>query len=181
VTEYGAEQMTAGFRSMHMLAGLVRRGGRPVPVAPTIALRHGEKQFGWLPVTINGRERRVVVITNLRLIVGEESIPLWAITAIRPISGEWSVSLSVRGHAEPLVLAGPWVPWMSVVLCAELYGAAWPPGFAPLTKIPGPRQTSAATARQTTAGVPRRTRAGGPRHVAASRGKQRSIARENCR
>lgn len=128
--EYGAEQLTAGFRSMQMLAGLVQRGGRPAPVAPTIALRAGEKQYGWLPVTVDRRHRKVAVITNLRLIAGDE-VPLWAITRIRPVAGEWSVAFEVRRRDEPLLLSGPWVPWLSVVVCAELYGSAWPPAVVP--------------------------------------------------
>src|SRR5690242_17479003 len=113
---------------MTMLTALVGRGGRPAAVAPTIALRAAEKQYGWLPVTVDGRERRIAVVTNLRLMIaGEAEIPLSAITAIRPGVEPWSVALTVRG--QDLELSGPWVPWMSVVLCAELYGTAWPPGF----------------------------------------------------
>ncbi|MBU2667781.1 hypothetical protein KOI35_30140 [Actinoplanes bogorensis] len=126
---------------MTMLTALVRRGGRPAAVAPTIELRAAEKQYGWLPVTVNGGERRIAVVTNLRLIVGDE-IPLWAITAIRPGAMPWSVALEVRGRDVPLVLSGPWVPWMSVVLCAELYGTAWPPAFAPVATVPAPRRTA---------------------------------------
>ena len=140
MTEYDAEQLTAGFRSMTMLTALVGRGGRPAAVAPTIPLRAAEKQYGWLPVTVDGRERRMAVVTNLRLLItGEAEIPLRAITAIRPGAEPWSVALCVRGR--DLVLSGPWVPWMSVVLCAELYGTAWPPAFAPLTAVPAPRRT----------------------------------------
>lgn len=123
--EFDAEQLSAGFRARNMLAGYVRRGGRPKAVAPTIPLRAAEKQYGWFPVTVDGRERRIAVITNLRLIVGEE-FALWQFTAVRAVPGEWSVALEVRGRATPLVLSGPWVPWMSVVLCSELYGTAWP-------------------------------------------------------
>lgn len=137
MTEYDAEQLTAGFRSMTMLTALVRRGGRPAAVAPTIPLRAAEKQYGWLPVTVNGGERRIAVVTNLRLIVGEE-IPLWAITRITPGAGPWSVVLHIRGRREPIVLSGPWVPWMSVVVCTELYGSAWPPAFAPVAAVPAP-------------------------------------------
>jgi hypothetical protein len=135
VSEYGTDQLTAGFRSMNMLAGLVQRGGRPAAVAPTIPLRDGEKQYGWFPVRVNATGRQVAVITNLRLIVGED-IPLWAITRIQPISGEWSVALDIRNRDEPLVLGGPWVPWMSVVICAELYGTATPPHRT----VPAPRR-----------------------------------------
>jgi hypothetical protein len=137
VVEYDAEQLSAGFRAMNMLAGLVRRGGRPAAVAPTIPLRAGEKQYGWFPVTVNGTERRIAVITNLRLIVGEE-FALWQIIRVRPLPGQWSVALDLRAR-DPLVLSGPWVPWLSVVICAELYGTAWPP-----VVIPGPRRRQVA-------------------------------------
>jgi hypothetical protein len=30
-----------------------------------------------------------------------------------------------------MLLSGPWVPWLSVVICAELYGTAWPPVSVP--------------------------------------------------
>nr|WP_296067664.1 hypothetical protein [uncultured Actinoplanes sp.] len=136
MSEYGAEQLTAGFRSMHMLAGLVERGGRPAAVSPTIPLCAGEKQYGWFPVRVGATGRRVAVITNQRLIVGDD-IPLRSIVRIMPIAGEWSVALQVRGRCRPLVLGGPWVPWMSVVLCAELYGTAWPPGRMKPGGVPG--------------------------------------------
>jgi hypothetical protein len=130
VVNYGSEQLRAGFQARNMLAGYVRRGGRPKAVAPTIPLRAAEKQYGWLPVTVDRSERRIAIITNLRLIVGEE-FALWQLTAVRPVPGEWSVELDVRGRATPLVLSGPWVPWLSVVLCAELYGTAWPVAGGP--------------------------------------------------
>ncbi|MGK5680270.1 hypothetical protein [Actinoplanes sp. URMC 104] len=142
MTGYDAEQLTAGLRSMTMLTALVRRGGRPAAVAPTIALRTAEKQYGWLPVTLGGGERRIAVVTNLRLIVGPDEIPLHAITRLRPGGQPWSVTLDIRGRAQELTLSGPWVPWMSVVLCAELYGTAWPPAFAPVRAVPAPRRTS---------------------------------------
>jgi hypothetical protein len=139
---YDAEQLSAGFRAMNRLAGLVRRGGRPAAVAPTIPLRAAEKQYGWLPVTVNGTDRRIAVITNLRLIVGDE-YALWQITRIRPVPGEWSVALDLRGR-DPIVLSGPWVPWMSVVICAELYGTSWPPSALPTQRR---RQLTAAVGR----------------------------------
>ena len=144
MTEYDPEQLTAGFRSMTMLTALVLRGGGPAPVASTIPLRAAEKQYGWLPVKVGGAERRVAVITNLRLVVGEE-IPLWAITRIRPGTASWSVALEIRGRQDPLVLSGPWVPWMSVVICAELYNMPWPPGYEPTATVPAPRRASAAS------------------------------------
>src|SRR5690349_5229154 len=93
--EYAAEQLAAGFRAMTMLAGYVRRGGRPAAVAPTIPLRPGEKQYGWFPVTVDG-ERRLAVVTNRRLIVGDE-VELSRIERVRPVPGEWSVALDLPG------------------------------------------------------------------------------------
>lgn len=137
MAEYAAEQLNAGFRAMNMLAGLIRRGGRPAKVAPTIPLRETERQYGWLPVTVDRGARRVAVITNHRLIVGEEHA-LGRIIRVRPVPGEWSVSLDLRGRDHPLVLSGPWVPWLSVVICAELYGTAWPPPAIPEQRRPIP-------------------------------------------
>jgi hypothetical protein len=144
VAEYDVEQLSAGFRARNMLAGYVRRGGHPKAVAPTIPLRAGEKQYGWFPVTVDHRDRQIAVITNLRLIVGEE-FALWQFAGVRAIPGEWSVVLEVRGREVPLVLSGPWVPWMSVVICAELYGTAWPPGPA---TAPRRRQAAACAGRR---------------------------------
>ncbi|GIF27003.1 hypothetical protein BJ973_007006 [Actinoplanes tereljensis] len=138
MAEYDADQLSAGFRARNMLAGYVGRGGRPKAVAPTIPLMATEKQYGWFPVTVDNRERQIAVITNLRLIVGEE-YALWQFTGVRAIPGEWSVELNVRGREAPLILSGPWVPWMSVVLCSELYGTAWPPG-----SLPAPRRRQVA-------------------------------------
>ncbi|WP_143235333.1 hypothetical protein [Paractinoplanes atraurantiacus] len=142
MTEYDADQLTAGFRSMTMLTALVGRGGRPAAVSPTIALRAAEKQYGWLPVRIGDRQQ-IAVITNLRLILAETEVPLWAITRIRPGDAPFAVALEIIGREEPLVLSGPWVPWMSVVICAELYGTAWPPAYAP---APGNNRENLVTA-----------------------------------
>jgi hypothetical protein len=137
VSQYDAEQLTAGFRSMSMLAALVQRGGRPAAVTPTIPLRVGEKQYGWFPVSVDGAARRLAVITNQRLIVGAEEFALRSIARVRPEPAGWSVALVIRGRAAELVLDGPWVPWMSVVVCAELYASAWPPGH---DQVPVPRR-----------------------------------------
>jgi hypothetical protein len=128
--DYAAEQLSAGFRAMTMLAGLVRRGGRPAAVAPTVPLRPQEKQYGWFPVTVEGASRRIAVITSQRLIVGDE----YALSEISDMRLDgWSVSLRVK--EQTLALSGPWVPWMSVVICAELYGTPAPPAT-----IPAPRR-----------------------------------------
>jgi len=143
VSQYGAEQLTAGFRSMSMLAALVQRGGRPAPVVPTIPLRVGEKQYGWFPVSVDGTGRRLAVITNQRLIVGAEEFALRSIVRVRPEPADWSVTLQICGRATDLVLDGPWVPWMSVVICAELYASAWPPDRAVVGAVRRDRVTVA--------------------------------------
>src|SRR5699024_4021583 len=82
---------------------------------------------------------------NRRLIVGilGGEFELSRIERVRPVPGEWSVTLDVRGRA-PLTRTRPRVPWRGVVLCAELYGTGWPPSAA---TIPAPRRCSAISAR----------------------------------
>ena len=72
-----------------------------------------------------------------RLILGDAEYPLRSMIRLRPRPGDWALTLDLRGR-EVVEIAGPWVPWLGVVLCAELYGAAWPPGYAPV--IPAPRR-----------------------------------------
>ncbi|WP_433792973.1 hypothetical protein [Actinoplanes sp. CA-252034] len=134
---YDPGQLLAGYRSMCMLAGLVERGGRPAAVTPTVPLWAGEKQYGWFPVDVVGSDRLLAVVTNQRLILGDESFMLRAVTSLRPRPDEWALTLDVRGR-ETVEIVGPWVPWLGVVLCAEIHGAAWPPGYAPV--IPAPRR-----------------------------------------
>ena len=122
---------------MSMLAGLVERGGRPAPVSPTIPLLPGEKQYGWFPVHVAGAGRRLAVITSRRLILGAEEFSLRSLAGLRPRPDEWVLTLDVRGR-KAVEISGPWVPWLSVVICAEMYGAAWPPGYAQV--IPAPRK-----------------------------------------
>ena len=136
--EYDPGQLAAGWRSMTLLASLVLRGGRPVAVAPTIRLQSGERQYGWFPVDTDGG-RQLAVITNRRLIVGAQDHLLARITSIEPDPAEWSVTLRLR-NAEPVTLCGPWVPWLSVVLCAEVHGTASPPGYACLGSLKIPVQ-----------------------------------------
>ncbi|GIF17176.1 hypothetical protein [Actinoplanes teichomyceticus] len=139
MTGWDDGQLAAGFRSMTLLAALVERGGRPAAVAPTVRLRPGEKQYGWFPADVTGGGRRVVVITDQRIVVGAEEWPLRAVAQVETEPADWSVTLRVRGRSAPLVLSGPWVPWMGVVLCAELYGTAFPPETAGPAVLPGPR------------------------------------------
>ncbi|HWS33271.1 MAG TPA: hypothetical protein VN408_11070 [Actinoplanes sp.] len=137
MSDYDPGQLMAGFRSMSMLAGLVERGGRPAAVTATIPLRSGEKQYGWFPVDVTGAGRRLAVVTSERLILGGEEYRLRSMTRLRPRPGDFTLALDLRdGHV--VEVTGPWVPWLGVVLCAEIHGAAWPPGYAPV--IPAPRR-----------------------------------------
>jgi len=136
--EYDPGQLAAGWRSMTLLASLVHRGGRPAAVAPTIELRPGEKQYGWFPVdTAAGRQ--LAVVTNQRLRVGSADHRLGLVESIEPDPAGWSLTLRFRGTSA-ITVRGPWVPWLAVVLCAELYGTAFPPGYAPLPEIRIPAQ-----------------------------------------
>jgi hypothetical protein len=136
--EYDPGQLAAGRRSMTRLAGLIGRGGRPAAVAPTVSLRPAEQQYGWFPVdTAAGRV--LTVVTNQRLIVGPAEHRLADVTSIEPDPAAWSVTLRFR-LSEPVTLRGPWVPWLAVVLCAEIHGAAFPPGYARLPEIRIPMQ-----------------------------------------
>jgi hypothetical protein len=133
-------QLAAGFRSMMLLAALVERGGRPAAVTPTVRLRMGEKQYGWFPADMVGDGRRVVVVTDQRIVVGDRQWALRALTEVRIEPADWTVVLRVRDRPAPLVLRGPWAPWLGVVLCAELYGTAFPPEKA-ARALPGPRRS----------------------------------------
>lgn len=136
--EYDPGQLAAGRRSMTRLASLIRRGGRPAAIAPTIALRPGEQQYGWFPVhTAAGRV--LAVVTSRRLILGTDEHRLAAITSIEPAAAAWAVTLRFR-LSDPVTLRGPWVPWLSVVLCAEVHGTASPPGYASLPELRVPVQ-----------------------------------------
>ncbi|GIF09532.1 hypothetical protein [Actinoplanes siamensis] len=150
MTGWDEEQLAAGFRSMVLLAALVGRGGRTAAVVPTVRLRTGERQYGWLPADVAGDGRRIVVITDQRIVVDVREWPLRAITGVQVDSGDWAVTLRMRDRQAPLVLSGAWVPWLGVVLCAELYGKAFPPagavgeahsvgGGVTRADVPGPR------------------------------------------
>ncbi|MEV0902510.1 hypothetical protein [Actinoplanes sp. NPDC049802] len=137
MSEYDPGQLLAGHRSASMLTGLVERGGRPAAVTPTIALLPGEKQYGWFPVDVADDGRRLAVVTSRRLILGADEYPLRSVIRLWPRPDDWALTLETRGRGT-VEVSGPWVPWLGVVLCAEMYGTAWPPGYAPV--IPGPRR-----------------------------------------
>ena len=140
MTEWDDGQFAAGFRSMMLLAALVERGGRPAAVSPTVRLRAGEKQYGWFPADVAGDGRRVVVLTDQRIVLGDREWSLRSLARIEAQPADWAVVLRMFGRSEPLVLSGPWVPWMGVVICAELYGGSFPPENTGRAALPGPRQ-----------------------------------------
>jgi len=138
LTVWDDDQLSAGFRSMMLLAALVERGGRPAAVSPTVRLREGENQYGWFPADVAGDGRRVVVVTDQRIILGDREWSLRSLGRVEAEPADWAIRLWMWGRSAPLELSGPWVPWMGVVLCAELYGAALPPEEKVL--VPGPRR-----------------------------------------
>jgi hypothetical protein len=85
------------------------------------------------------RERRqAATITSQRLLLRDEdreqAYDFRSLILLQPNPLDWSVNLYFQG-AQPLMLRGPWVPWMTVVMSAELYGSPWPPGHVPV--VPG--------------------------------------------
>jgi hypothetical protein len=89
-----------------------------------------ETQAGW-----RYGERRAAIVTSQRLLLGVEAYDFRSLILIQPNPLDWSVNLYFQG-AQPIMLRGPWVPWMTVVMCAELYGSPWPPGHTPELDIP---------------------------------------------
>jgi len=89
-----------------------------------------ETQAGW-----HDGERRPAIVTSQRLLLGDVEYDFRSLILIQPNPLDWSVNLYFQG-AQPIMLRGPWVPWLTVVMCAELYGSPWPPGHASETDIP---------------------------------------------
>ena len=81
-----------------------------------------------------GAGRQLAVVTSHRLILGGEEKKLTAVTSIEPDPAGWTLTLRFR-NADPVTLTGPWVPWLSVVLCAGLHGTAFPPGYGTAEEI----------------------------------------------
>ncbi|MEV4638045.1 hypothetical protein AB0J80_11895 [Actinoplanes sp. NPDC049548] len=83
--------------------------------------------------------RQAVTLTSQRLVMrgsdGEQAYEFRSLILIQPNPLDWSVNLYFQG-AQPMMLRGPWVPWMTVVMSAELYGSPWPPGHAPTMQMP---------------------------------------------
>lgn len=93
----------------------------------------GETGWQW-------RGRKPVVVTSRRLVLDDTDHEFRSLITIQPDPLDFAVTLFFQG-AQPIKLRGPWVPWMTVVLCAELFGTAWPPGHSPLpdVRLPGQR------------------------------------------
>ncbi|MET8147918.1 hypothetical protein ACIBSW_25205 [Actinoplanes sp. NPDC049668] len=89
-----------------------------------------EKRDGW-----RGDGRQAAIVTSQRLVLAGASYDFRSLILVQPNPLDWSVNLYFQG-AQPIMLRGPWVPWMTVVMCAELYGSPWPPGHAPDVDVP---------------------------------------------
>jgi hypothetical protein len=93
-----------------------------------------ESRGGWRP-----QGRQAVTVTSQRLVLGEgdgeQAYEFRSLILIQPNPLDWSVNLYFQG-AQPLMLRGPWIPWTTVVMSAELYGSPWPPGAVPDVEIP---------------------------------------------
>lgn len=90
-----------------------------------------ETRAGWHP-----QGRKGVTVTSQRLLVADDAYDFRSLILVQPNPLDWSVNLYFQG-AQPIMLRGPWVPWMTVVMCAELYGSPWPPGHVPAGHVPG--------------------------------------------
>ena len=92
-----------------------------------------ETRGGWRS---QGRQR--VTITSQRLILagrdGERAYEFRSLILVQPNPLDWSANVYFQG-AQPLMLRGPWIPWMTVVMSAELYGCPWPPGQSPALAV----------------------------------------------
>jgi hypothetical protein len=88
-----------------------------------------------------------VVATNQRLLVMIDQqwsrFELPDLVSLHLDLGQWAMQLHFEG-VPPLLMRGPWAPWLTVVISASLYGRPWPPGFippavAPPRPVDGPR------------------------------------------
>jgi hypothetical protein len=159
------DQIEAGWRSMSLLARFIQRGGHPAAVTPTIALRPDEKQYGSFLADVltyssegiyagggifwsgshaaggtgwHAAGRQAVTVTSERVVLQAKTIEGYefrTLILVQPNPLDWSVNLYFQG-AQPIMLRSVWVPWMTVVMSAELYGSPWPPGHAPGSDIP---------------------------------------------
>jgi hypothetical protein len=73
------------------------------------------------------------IVTNQRLLLMTEqwsSYDFNRLVMLEPFPQNWSVALHYEG-SYPMRLRGPWVPWMTVVICATRFNQPWPPGYVP--------------------------------------------------
>ena len=94
----------------------------------------GGAEEGWRP-----QGRKPVVVTSRRLVIDGVDHEFRSLITIQPNPLDFAVTLFFQG-GQPIMLRGPWVPWMTVVLCAEMFGTAWPPGHSPLPEVRLPSQ-----------------------------------------
>ncbi len=86
---------------------------------------------GW-----QSRGRLAATVTSERLLLSDGAeYEFRDLVMVQPNPLDWSVNLYFQG-TQPVMLRGPWIPWMTVVLCAELYGSPWPPGHIPGSDLP---------------------------------------------
>ncbi|MDR7275408.1 hypothetical protein [Catenuloplanes atrovinosus] len=75
-----------------------------------------------------------VAITDQRLLVMIEnqwrSCELRSLVSMQPDLGDWSVVMHFEG-TPPMMLRGPWIPWLTVAISALMFGRPFPPGFLP--------------------------------------------------
>jgi hypothetical protein len=74
------------------------------------------------------------VITNQRLLLLIDNqwstFDLSLLVGMQPDARRWTVLLTFEA-TPPLLLRGPWAPWLVVVISACRYGTPWPPGTPP--------------------------------------------------
>lgn len=82
----------------------------------------------WRPA---GRFPMIVTSQRILLMTGQwVSYDFSRLVMIEPHPVNYTVLLHFESEY-PIMLSGPWVPWATVVVCATLFGAPWPPGYVP--------------------------------------------------
>ncbi|GAB3981851.1 hypothetical protein [Plantactinospora veratri] len=97
--------------------------------------------------------RAPAVVTDQRLLVMIDnkwnSLHLGSLVSIHPDLRSWALVMQFEG-APPLMLRGPWVPWLTVLISAVMFGQPFPPGCQPpmagRPQVQGPPQQHRAVA-----------------------------------
>ena len=82
------------------------------------------------------------IVTNQRLLLMIEQWNTYdfsRLVMMEPYPQHWSVALHFE-TVNPIMLRGPWVPWMTVVICATRFQLPWPPGYVPPPGVQQPSQ-----------------------------------------